>query len=78
VSLLYVLVPRPLHLRVFDLSGRLLKLVEQEGKAGQQRLVWDGRDDRDHLVPPGVYVVELGIEGDAGAKTTRRLISVAY
>jgi hypothetical protein len=78
VSLLNVLVPRPLHLRVFDLSGRLLKLVEQEGKAGQQRLVWDGRDDRDHLVPPGVYVVELGIEGDAGAKTTRRLISVAY
>jgi hypothetical protein len=78
VSLLNVLVPRPLRLRVFDLSGRLLKMVEQEGKAGQQRLAWDGRDGRDQLVPPGVYIMEMGIEGDAGAKTTRRLISVAY
>jgi hypothetical protein len=52
--------------------------VEQEGKAGQQRLTWDGRDEGDQLVPPGVYIMEIGIEGDAGAKTTRRLISVAY
>ena len=78
LSLLNVLIPRPLHLRVFDLSGRLVKVVEQEGKAGQQRLAWDGRNDRDQLVPPGVYIIELGIEGDAGSKTTRHLLSVAY
>lgn len=78
VSLLNVLEPRPLHLRVYDLSGRLLRVVELESKAGQQRLAWDGRDDRDQLVPPGVYIMEIGIEGDAGAKATRRLVSVAY
>ena len=73
-----MLEPRPLHLRVYDLSGRLLRMVEQEGKAGQQRLAWDGRDDRDRVVPPGVYIMEIGLEGDAGAKSTRRLVSVAY
>jgi len=78
LSLLNVLVPRPLHLKVFDLSGRLVKAVEQEGKAGQQHLLWDGRNHRDQLVPPGVYIIEVGVEGDAGSKTTRQLVSVAY
>ncbi|MSR81730.1 MAG: hypothetical protein EXS58_02235 [Candidatus Latescibacteria bacterium] len=78
VSLLNVLEPRPLHLHVYDLSSRLLRVVELESKAGRQRLAWDGRDDRDQLVAPGMYIMVIGIEGDAGDKVIRRLVSVAY
>jgi len=51
-------------LRVYDLSGRLVKtLVSGEIPAGYHSAVWEGDDDRGRNVASGVYLYELRAEG---------------
>jgi hypothetical protein len=78
VDLINVLDPRPVRVRFFDLSGRLLLEEERDGTAGQQVFRWGGRDEQGQLVPPGLYIVELNVGGDAGDESQRRLVPVAY
>ena len=78
LDLVNVLAPRPLRLRLFDLAGRLVYQQEEQGLAGQQRFRWDGRGEAGERVPPGLYILQLHIAGDAQEETARRLISVAY
>ena len=65
VDLVNVLEQRPLRMLVFDLSGRLLGEIEGKGLAGHWDLIWDGRDSSGRLVVPGLYLLELHVEGDA-------------
>jgi hypothetical protein len=55
--------PRPatVDLRVYDLQGRVVRtLVENTGyDPGQYEIIWDGRDDRGRIAPPGVYFYRL-------------------
>lgn len=60
MDLVNVLVPRTLCLRLYDLSGRIVYEHRRESRTGHQALVWDGRD-----AIPGLYLLELNIEGDA-------------
>ena len=51
----------PVAIEIYDLSGRLVRRVyEGEDPVGEYRHVWDGRDDSNGLVPPGVYPVPAG------------------
>ena len=78
VDLVNVLEPRPLHLRLYDLSGRIAFEQREFTRAGQQSLVWDGTDGTGHRVAPGIYIAEVLIEGDARQQSVRRIIAVAY
>ena len=78
LDLVNVLESRPLQLRFFDLSGRLVREMDQEGMAGSQRFIWDGRDVGGELVPPGMYVLRLEVEGDARSEIVSRIVSVVY
>jgi len=73
-----VLAQRLVGLRVFDMAGRLLQVLEEQGLAGDRALVWDGRAQDGVRVPPGLYVAELRIDGDGRIQSRRRVISVAY
>ncbi len=77
-DLINVLSARPLHLRLYDLSGRLLFTQERAGQAGHIAWHWDGRDLRGQRVPPGLYLAELHVAGDAGDRRVRRTVAVAY
>ena len=77
-DLINVLSARPLRLQLYDLAGGLLFAAEQQARAGRQELSWDGRDLAGQLAPPGLYLVELHIAGDAGARSVRRTVAVAY
>lgn len=77
-SLINVLSDRPLHLRLYDLSGRPLFSQEQARQAGHIAWHWDGRDLHGQRVPPGLYIAELHISGDAGDRSVRRIVAVAY
>ena len=77
-DLINVLSARPLHLRLYDLSGRLLFAQERAGQAGHIAWHWDGRDQYGQRVPPGLYLAELHIAGDAGDRSVRRIVAVAY
>lgn len=78
LSLINVLDPRPVRVRYYDLAGRMVYQDERAGTAGQQKFVWDGRDGSGQLVPPGLYMVEVEVEGDAGDRSRRRMVPVAY
>lgn len=52
--------PAPM-VRIFDLSGRLIH--ETSSLDAERRLVWDGRDDAGHVVPPGPYLYVVYDEG---------------
>ena len=77
-DLINVLSARPLHLRLYDLSGRPLFTQEQAGQAGHIAWHWDGRDQYGQRVPPGLYIAELHIAGDSGDRNVRRIVAVAY
>lgn len=73
-----LLAPRPWHLRLYDLAGRVLVERTQAVTAGTQHFTWDGRDQAGHRVPPGLYLLDLHLDGDAHQQRVRRVISVVY
>lgn len=70
---------------VYDLSGRLLRRLQEErdSSAGLYQIPWDGRDEGGRLVAPGMYVVKVKLAGStAGSGLDRvealRSVAVAY
>lgn len=56
--------PGPQKVCVYDVRGRLVRLLEEaDGVAGTRTLAWDGRDDAGHAVAPGVYLVTFQVAG---------------
>lgn len=55
----------PAELRVYDLSGRVVRsLVRERLDAGAHRVIWDGRDDLGHEVASGIYFLRLDAVGE--------------
>jgi hypothetical protein len=55
-----------IKIEVFDLIGRHVQtLFEGEHAEGNYDIVWDGMDDTQTNVPPGVYICVLFSEGVA-------------
>jgi len=77
-DLVNLLESRPLRLRLFDLAGRRVRVLEEEGTAGARQLVWDGRDEGGKRVPPGHYILRLDVEGDARSQSVTRVVRVVY
>ncbi len=70
---------------IFDLDGhQLFRLFDQIGNNGAYNptnfaeLTWDARDDQGNIVPPGLYLVQLRVDGDARESTSIRTLAVAY
>ncbi len=78
-SVLHLLEPAPAQVRIYALSGRLVRVLSQTSVVnGRYVVTWDGRDDQDNLLPPGQYLVQLQVE--ASRTTGRRtiLVGLAY
>jgi len=59
-------------LRILDVNGReVRRFVNEMMDAGEQRVQWDGRNERGEPVPPGIYVYELRA---SGLKAARKLV----
>ena len=78
IDLVNVLAPRPLRFRIFDLSGQTLWEAESKEVAGQQHLTWDGCTKGGRQAPPGLYLLELHLSGDAREERIHRLVTVVY
>lgn len=78
LALINVLEPRSLNLDFFDLAGRRIRRIAAEVRAGDQELFWDGRDQFGRLVPPGHYIMRIGIESDARSQALCRLVQTVY
>ena len=64
---------------VYDVSGRRVGLVDSSWLgSGRYVGVWDGRDARGALLPPGLYVVSLRVETDQGTTQRQAVTSLVY
>ena len=61
-------------LRVHDVTGRVVRVLEagRALEAGRHHAEWDGRDDRDQRVAPGLYFFRL----DAGGTIRTRRVAL--
>ena len=48
-----------LNCEIFDTTGKLIKTLFEGITKGQQLLIWDGKDNRNHEVSPGIYFCRL-------------------
>lgn len=61
----------PLEVRLYDVTGRLVRVLRADATAGEHQLKWDGRDQRGSTLRPGVYLARLR---SGGVLLTRRLV----
>jgi hypothetical protein len=81
-------IPKPLRIRIFDLTGRKIRTVADvisgvnpyfgDPRKGGNAFVWDGRDDSGSLVRPGVYIVQVSLDVDNGGQVVTKSVVVAY
>ena len=78
VDLVNVLEPRPLRLHLYDLAGRAGYNRSEDVRAGQRQFNWDGNNNGGNRVAPGIYILEILVEGDAANERAQEIISVVY
>jgi hypothetical protein len=65
--------------RLYDLSGRLVHTLQSTAlRNGRYNLTWDGLDAHGELVPPGVYLIGVKVEGDLHSDMQLRPVAVVY
>ena len=72
-----------LRVGVYDLTGRRLRdlSVARENPSGEHDIAWDGKGEDGSLVPPGSYLVRVGVHTDAdvgGGGEGLAVVGVAY
>lgn len=73
-----VAVARPVELRIWDLSGALVRqLPPAQVRSGAFQYRWDGRDGAGRQVPPGTYLYELTL-ATGGEERKVGVFAVAY
>jgi hypothetical protein len=78
-TLLKLIQPAPVVLEVFDLRGQRVRRVYAGADLnGEYQRPWDGRDEEGALVPPGLYLYELRVEGDTGEERRLGVVGVVY
>ena len=69
----------PVSIAIHDLSGRLVKRVYAgEDPLGEYARPWDGRDEANVLVPPGLYVCRIEVDVQTEQETSSSVVCVAY
>jgi hypothetical protein len=69
----------PLRLEIFDLSGhRVRVLADNRQQSGSYRLDWDGHDDANQLLPPGLYVYRIAVDAEQGTDERTGTLALVY
>ena len=78
-KLLRVTAAVPVAIEIFDLLGRLVKQVYAGSDViGEYSHEWDGRDNLNRFVPPGLYLFRIAADVQAEHATHIGIVSVAY
>ena len=77
-DVLRVVEPVPVSAEIFDLSGRLVRRLTTPRKVGAFIERWDGRNEGDELVPPGMYIVKLSADTDTEGFISTSLVALVY
>jgi flagellar hook assembly protein FlgD len=69
----------PVSVKVFDLTGRLRRVVHAGLDAsGRYTRDWDGKDDNDQMLAPGIYLVCVEVEADTGSESKTAIVPLVY
>jgi hypothetical protein len=69
----------PVTITVHDLSGREVKrLYEADQTLGEYEQTWDGTDESNQRVPPGLYICSVRAAVQSAVETRLALLGVAY
>ena len=71
----------PVNIKVIvhNLAGQeIVRLYDQRDLSGPNEVTWDGRDNAGQVVAPGLYLVRLSADTDAGKTTEMRSVAVVY
>lgn len=60
---------------IYDLSGGRVARAEPIDRT---HYVWDGRDERGRLLPPGLYILDAKVETDARTERRQRIVQLVY
>ncbi|MBT5325177.1 MAG: hypothetical protein HOL51_03545, partial [Gemmatimonadetes bacterium] len=78
-TLLRVTAPIPVSIEIFDLSGKLVKQVYSgDDPIGEYSHSWDGTNNSNRLVPPGIYLYRIAVDVQSEQEVHRGIISVVY
>lgn len=78
-KLLRLTATAPVSVEIHDLSGRLVRRVYSgDDPLGEYVRQWDGLDEANALVPPGLYVCRIAVDVQSQRETATCVISVAY
>ena len=77
-SLLQLLEDAPNTLEIFDLAGRRVYAFREDRGRGPHTATWDGRDAAGRLVPVGLYLLRVAVEGAVESFAETRTIGVVY
>jgi hypothetical protein len=67
-----IIKPDQVSLVIFDILGRAVRtLVNERKQAGSYEIQWNGRSDDGHLLPSGVYLMQLRAKD---AQISRRML----
>ena len=64
-----------INIKIYSLSGRLVREFTEDATAGFMMIPWDGRDQNDEEIANGVYYCKIRIE-KAGEKTLTEFIKM--
>ena len=83
IALEYILLkatdPVGVKVIIYDLSGHeVRRLYDARDSSGPNQVAWDGRDDNNTTVRPGLYLIRLEANTDAGDATQMRSVAVVY
>ncbi|MBN1351108.1 discoidin domain-containing protein [candidate division KSB1 bacterium] len=68
-----------LQVKIYNLNNDLIRVLHDEySPADFYQIQWDGRDENQQLVLPGVYIFQVRVNADAGDFYKTRLITVMY
>lgn len=68
-----------LNVEVYDLTGqRVATVLADRAVAGPYGPTWDGKNERERLVAPGLYLIRVKVEVDEGNLTRIEQVGVAY
>jgi hypothetical protein len=64
--------------RIFTIEGRRVRKLALAGGTGEYRMAWDGRDQQNRIVAPGLYLFEVRVEAGDSTSSRRGAFVVAY
>ncbi len=67
-----------ISIEFYSMNGILVNRMSEFGNAGAYRFKWDGRSENKEIVPPGLYMYQISVEGGGEAGLRRGTCVVAY